>query len=237
MVLRILATFFAFVVLIGCVPDAPPERDWQQEALQKGAEKVAACQASECTRLDLDGTWLEDFSVLNDMPHVTKLMLSRSNFDDLSQISGMTQLQELHISWTDVNDLSALSAFGNLRLLHANDMNNRPDYAPVYRMTALKELSLDARPDDGLQFVRQMRGLEALFLMRGEIADLSPLAGNRSIKELAIEAATPDDISPILQMRNLRKLDVNEWVLDDATKSQLEGRGITVQYFLLPVVC
>jgi len=100
---------------------------------------------------------LADFTVLNDMPHITKLMMSRTNITDLSQISGLTQLRELHISWTDVNDLSGLSAFPNLELLHANNLYQDPNYAPVYRMTSLKELSLDARLEDGVGFVRKRR--------------------------------------------------------------------------------
>ncbi|SEV90167.1 hypothetical protein SAMN04488515_0144 [Cognatiyoonia koreensis] len=237
MMFRLLLSLIAVLALTACQTETPPVVDWKEDALKRGAEKVAACKASECTRLDLDGTHLADFTVLNDMPHVTKLMMSRTNFTDLADIADMTQLTELHISWTDVSDLSGVAAFRNLQMLHANDLYQQPTYAPVYRMTALKELSLDARPDDGLSFVRNMGRLESLFFMSGEITDLSPLAGNRSIKNLALEAALPDDVAPLLQMRGLQTLDVNSFAVDEDTKARIEDRGVTVQYFPAMIVC
>jgi len=246
--LRIFSVFVLFF-LTACLapPPVDPEQlrlqqeqralEVKEERMKKGAETLEACRANECTRLDLDGAMLADFSVLNDMPHVTKLMMSRTNFTDLGQISGMSQLKELHISWTEVDDLTGLAAFANLDLLHANNMRADPDYAPVYRMRGLKELSLDARPAEGIGFVRKMPKLEALFLMGGQVADFGPLMGNRSIKHLRVDGWTADNLDPLKNMRNLRLLDTGTRVLDPGTQAAFEDRGVSVVYVALPPVC
>lgn len=221
--------------LVGCMEAVPPV-DYEQEAFQRGAEKVEACRQSECARLDLDGAQLQDYSVLDDMPHVTKLMMSRTNITDLADIAQMTQLKELHISWTAIDDLSGLSAFPNLELLHANNLEAAPDYTPIYRLAGLKELSLDARAADGLGFVRNMRQLESLYIMDGQVSDLAPLAGNRTIKELVIRDLSAEDETPLLKMRNLRMLDTGYREVGSPIRDALEDRGVTVS-FPAVVVC
>lgn len=222
------------VVLAGCVVE--PTIDYEAQQFDRGAAIVADCMAVQCDRLDLDSARLTDFSVLNEMPHVTALMVSYSNFDDLGDIAEMSQLRELHIGGTAVTDLSGLAGFGNLELLHVQNMYEAPDLAPVYALTGLTELAVDVTNADGIGYVADMRGLERLMLMSGQINDLTPLSGHPSLRDLSIQAGTPEDDSALLDIRGLERLEMNWGELDEETLRVLDGRGVIYEEIAL-IVC
>lgn len=230
------AGFFgaALVALGGC--DVEPEVDFQAQQFAQGAAIVADCVATQCTRLDLDGARLDDFTVLNDMTHVTALMVSFTNFESLGDISGMTQLTELHIGGTGVSDLSGLSGFQNLTLLHVQNLYDAPDLAPVYGLTGLRELAIDVTNTDGIGYVANMRQLQTLMLMSGRIDDLTPLRGHPSLRDLSIQAGTPEDDSALQAIPRLERLEMNWGEVDAETLRVLEGRGVIYEEIAL-IVC
>lgn len=213
-----------------------PTIDYEAQQLERGSAIVAECAATQCSRLNLDNARLADFSVLNDMPHVTALMVSYTNFADLGDISGMTQLRELHIGGTAVTDLTGLADFDSLELLHVQGMYEAPDLAPVYALTGLTELAVDVTNADGIGYVASMRNLERLMLMSGVIDDLGPLSGHPSLRELSIQAGTPEDDAALQGIPRLERLEMNWGELDEDTLRVLEGRGVIYEEIAL-IVC
>lgn len=224
----------ALVALSGC--DEEPQIDYQAQQLEQGRAILADCVATQCTRLNLDGARLDDFSVLNEMTHVTALMVSFTNFESLGDISGMTQLTELHIGGTFVQDLSGVSAFPNLTLLHVQNLYSDADLSPVYGLTGLRELAIDVTNADGIGYVANMRQLQTLMLMSGNIEDLTPLRGHPGLRDLSIQAGTPEDDSVLQSIPRLERLEMNWGEVDEETLRVLEGRGVIYEEIAL-IVC
>ena len=222
------------LALLGCVPTGQNP----QSAFDRGAAALAACIEAKCDRLDLDGSRLHDFTVLNDLPHVTALMVSYSNFDDLADISGMSQLRELHISNTNVADLQGLSAFPKLTLLHASNLTAPVDVTVVSQLTSLQELVIGARSGDDLSHLAGLSRLKTLRIDHGTIVDLSVLLKLQRLEELTIYSDLPQDLSPILGLKNLKTLMLrNDYLTEDFLQAvQARKRG-TVVIFEPVIVC
>lgn len=200
---------------------------------------IEQCRQVRCEVLNLDGAYVDDFTVLNDMTHVTALMVSSTNFDDLADIAGMTQLKELHMGFTAVTYLEGLAAFPQLELVHAHGLSNVVDMAPVFQMTDLRELSIDVPARGGLGALSDLDQLEALFVMGGTIDDLSPLRELASLQSLHIEAGLPEDVRPLLEISTLHDVTVHWWAVNDVVRTALRWQGIEVHEvpLLVEVLC
>lgn len=220
-----------FGLLVACDQIIEANRTAQYEAasLARGNAALAACIAAECEVLDIDGMWLENFSVLNALPHVTVLMASRSNLASLEDISGMPQLKELHITRSDVTDLTGLKYLPQLTVLHIESAPVDTDFSPVAQLSGLKELAigdLDSRTD--ASFIQNMRQLENLLISwRGDDADLSVLRGHPSLKNIVLNGPLPADQSALLSMPRLESIMINDdYSLDPAVRDALDNRGV-----------
>ncbi len=229
-----LSAGFCAMFLSACQPD--PANLARERAKERGAQIVADCVATQCETLDLDGTMLEDFSVITGMSHVKILMVSDTNLADLAQVAHLSQLTELHIARTDISDLSALEYFENLEVLHVSSMRYVTDYTPVYAMRGLRELAVDVVTEDGIGYLQDMPGLQRLNLFNGSIPDLAPLARHPGLTDLSINAHLPEDTSALLDIPNLQKLGVESYILDDETLEKLEEQGVELDLYAV-IVC
>ena len=213
-------------------------------ALVEGQEALAACIETRCKTLNIDGMALEDYTVINDLSHVTVLMASRTTLDDLADISGMAQLKELHITNTEISDLGGLAAFPQLQVLHFQNLPNGVAIAPIGSLTNLTELALGSVSGQAdLSFVQNLRRLEKLKLSwSGTVADFAFLRGHPALKVLDIDGGLPTDQSALLTLPRLESIFVMLGMgfggapLDAEVRQELERRG-TFSYNEAIVVC
>jgi hypothetical protein len=237
---RHIALFAVCVLGLSACETVPTVIDWEQEQIERGKTILAECAAVQCTRLDLDSAALEDYSVLNDMPHVTALMVSYTAFSELGTIAGMTQLEELHIGDTDVSNLSGLAAFPNLKVLHVQRMRSVADFAPVTGLSKLEELAIGDSQFDQISVIRALPRLKRLMLEVSSEADLSPMEGHAGLETVDFGFSQIEDISVLLTLPRLREAGVPEYWDDSPLKAVAEAliaRGVEVYQQPVIVVC
>lgn len=228
-----------FVGLVAC-DTTPTGSGSVADPYEIGRAKVAECAAVKCTTLDLDQTDLEDYSVLNDLPHVTALMLSYSAFSDLDAISGMTQLKELHMSYTPVNDLSGLAAFPGLTLLHAQFLSEAVDHSPVAGLRRLDELAIGDYAFEQVAVVRELPQLRRLLLQVADNTDLSPLRGQPTLEAVDLGYSFLSDISVMTTLPRLSAFSVpTDGPASNVAEISaiLTARGVTVEQREVVPVC
>jgi hypothetical protein len=238
--LRQIAVTSACVAGLVACSATTPDGGIAADPYEGGRTKVADCAATQCTRLDLDGVMLEDYTVLNEMTHITALMMSYSSFADLRAIAGMTQLTELHIGFTEVADLSGLAAFSNLTLLHAQNLSNVTDYSPVGRVRSLEELAIGDYGFDQVAVVRDLPRLQRLLIEVAVEADLSPMRAHPRLEVVDLGFSNVSDISVLTTLPRLRELGVASLTADptlDATVATLTARGVSVEQRDVMIVC
>ncbi len=229
----------AFGVLAACQQHG--STDYIEDQHRLGAERLQACIAVQCERLDLDGARLVDYSVLNDLTHITALMISYTDFSDLGQIAGMTQLTELHIGSSQVTDLSGLSAFPNLRVLHAQSLD-AGDLSPIAQLRGLRELAIGSYEPYDLADIASMRSVETLLISYAPgVLDLSPLASMTGLRRLDLSSTYSESLAPLENIPRLQSLAFSDEVPLDgarlATVERLRARGVDVQFDMLVIVC
>ena len=231
--MKIAAILMIVVSVLASCDTAPRQLTTEEREAQRYAEgeaAVAACQATRCKQLDLDGNLLSDFSVLNAMSHVEVLMVSRTNFVDLNDIAEMGQLLELHISNTGVKDLTGLSAFSNLDVLHLEGLREKPSLAPMASpaLTGLVELALTTEKEDSIAFIANMRSLKRLKFGWGEIGSIRPLDGHPSLEKLSSDSDILSWQRGLLRLPRLREFYVGNGMrnLDGGIRQSLDERGV-----------
>ncbi len=230
---------FGLVATAACQP-TPPERDYNQEALERGAEKMAACGAASCTTLNLDGARLENYGDIAALTHVNKLMVSYTTLPDISALTPMVQLSELHIGQTKVKSLSPLSAFPNLKLLHAQGLD-LSDISPVAQLRGLQELVIGTYKLTDISAVKQLRHLKVLDISDSKVADLSALKGHPSLEVVEmLNLSQRPDLAPLLTLRKLRSVTIDQHNLDaagEAVVAKLRAKGVKVTAVEAVIVC
>ncbi|MGR3710292.1 MAG: leucine-rich repeat domain-containing protein [Alterinioella nitratireducens] len=226
-----LATFpalgLAAALLMACQTTGNTATRASQEL---GADRLAACEAGACDRLNLDGASLRDYSVLAEMDHITALMISYTDFSDLGQIAPMRQLRELHIGSSAVTDLSGLAAFPDLTVLHAQWLPAR-DHGAIGGLTGLRELAVGGSNLTDLGFIADLPRLERLNLtLPGEGLTLEALRGHPALRTVHLDNTGLTDLSVFETLPRLRELSLTEFDTPalQAQIARLRARGITV---------
>jgi len=219
--------------VIACSPHVEPP-PWSDEvrlprALEKGKNRLTECQETKCQRLDP----LEDYSVLNDMPHVTELVLGPDYFDDLGKISGMSQLTDLELYATEVSDFSPLSAFTELNTLSIFSISHEVPTDLFVDLVRLRELKLET-PDRSVDvaFVSELIDLQELTIRADSILDLAPLEMHPKLSKILIEGDLPVGLSALLALRRLSNFTYFEGAIEESQKGlldQLERSGVMVR--------
>jgi Leucine-rich repeat (LRR) protein len=221
-------------ILVACQPTSSglPSDEKAAEKLEKGNQLVADCRISSCSDLSIGFAELEDYSVLSELPHVTKLGLSYNTFENLEDISGMEQLQELRIVATRIRDVSALSTFKNLTALQVQSALAEDVRPFLPKLPKLQALSINLPEDGDVAFVRKLPKLKVLVLDGEQISDLGPLRKHPSLEVVSLVMHLPKDLSPFLEIPNLKKLKIFDWYEREDTTGlfeKLRSRGVVIE--------
>lgn len=228
------SAFFVAATMIGaCAPESPESRleQLRTSKLEKGAEVLAECRETKCSELRLSFASLEDYSVLNEVTHVTALEFRHNTFENLEDISSMRQLEELRITATKIRDVSAFADFENLKILQIQSALAEDVRPTLLLMPDLEEIAINL-PDDGdISFVGGLPDLKKMRLLGSQVSDLRPLVGHPSLRYAYIHSGLPRDLSALLEVPNLQIL----WVFDTIEQNdssgvieRLKANGITV---------
>lgn len=235
--------FAASFTLVACLETGPTYDPAAAEAerLAVGEAAVAACIASECARLDLDGARLADYSVLAGMTHVTALMLSRTDFSDLADIAAMGQLTELHIADSKVASLAGLSAFPRLKVLHAHMLNDVADFTPIGGLSQLEELSVGNWKDGSVPYIANLRNLKRLNLSSMRLVSTAGLVNHPSLETLDFGEQVLDDLAFLTTIPRLKVLSLGApyWDVETAKAQfdRLAARGVEITQVVQSPVC
>lgn len=228
--------YISVIVLLvagACTPESPGSvpGQKQQSKLEKGTERIAECQKTLCPALSLSFASLNDYSVLNDMTHVTSLELRYNTFENLEDISEMQQLKELRIVATKIRDVSSFTHFENLTVLHIQSALAEDIRPTLLQMPDLQEIAINL-PDDGdISFVRSLPDLQSMSLLGSHVSSLNTLAEHPSLENLYIRSGLPSDLSALLKIPKLKTLSVFDTVeQEDSSKviEQLKADGVIV---------
>lgn len=236
-----IAALPVFALLAACQMTTPPLTTTREDRIAMGLNVISDCARTQCGRLNLDSTLIDDYAIIAPLTHVTAFMTSYSDFNDLAAISAMTQLRELHIGATQIDDLDGVSNFPNLTLLHAQQLNNVSDFSPVAQLTGLTELAIGGNDLGDLGFLRGLQSLTSLNLDNAEIDSLDVLRRLPKLERLdLIDVTLPEDISALLRIPSLKAVSVSEWSLTDTqiiVLDDLRARGVNVQIENAVIVC
>lgn len=224
----------AAITIAGCEPVSTSSLVDQrkQRDLEKGAQVVAACREVSCAELNLSFASLEDYTILNDMDHVTALELRYNSFENLEDIGDMQQLTDLRIVATGIREVSSFADFKNLSVLDIQSALAQDIRPTLLRMPALKDIAINL-PDDGdISFVRRLPNLQNMSLLGRQISDLGPLKKHPSLEKLSLRLDLPTDLSPLLEIPNLRTIRVFDRIERDDRSDvidKLRASGVVVE--------
>lgn len=200
-----------------------------QKKFMRGAERLAECQAETCRTLNLQSASLPDFSVLNELTHVTSLDLVFNGFDDLRDISEMRQLTALRLEGVDVRDVSALASFENLETLTVRS-GSAGDIRPILpRLPKLRFVGMNVPTGGDINFLRRLPKLRGLTIWANDLVSLTPLRGHANLDSLWIRGHLPEDRTTLLKMPALKKLTVFDVEIsddDDGVMTALKAKGV-----------
>lgn len=233
------APFFAAILISACAPEIPATglEQRRQGELGKGAERVVECREAMCSELRLSFASLEDYTVLNELTHVTTLDLWYNTFENLEDISSMQQLEELRIIATKIREVSEFANFENLTVLHIQSGSAEDVRPTLLQMPDLEEIAINLPNDGDISFVRGLPDLKSMSLYGGEVSDLSPLIEHTNLSNLYFRSGLPSDLSVLLKMANLQTLSILDTIEQQDSSGvieQLKANGTIVR--LIPSV-
>lgn len=228
---RIVAMLAALGVLAGCMLTEPSH---ETARYQRGQRILDQCIATRCEKLNLDGSYLRDFSQLNDLTHVKVLMVSYTNFDSFDHIASLTELEELHIRNSDVADISALDRFADLRVLHVGQVRTPSEEQAIASLAKLEELAVTLTVQTEIGFIGELQNLRKLSITSSQVESFAPLATLAHLRDLEIRRQAIDDIAPILKVPNLEFITGPQ--LTEDQEKQLRARGVEIAIGVI-VVC
>ncbi|MEP3920667.1 hypothetical protein [Ascidiaceihabitans sp.] len=201
-------------------------RFFSQSDYDRGDRAVAACIEIECRTLNLDGSPLRDYTVLNGLKHVTVLMVSRTNFVHLDDIADMSHLTELHIRETQVTDLSGLVHFPKLKTLHVSLLHQGVDPAPIANLTSLVELAVTGREDETLDYISSLQNLKNLRVDGGQISGISPLLDLKALRQITLYSELPEDLFDLTKIKNIYSISLLDKYLTPEFQSMFDNRSV-----------
>lgn len=237
-------TITKFCIIIGIligIAGCNTAPDPEAQRLLETREKITLCAAEQCETLNIDRGDLEDYTILNQLPHVTALRASWTDFDDLNDLSGMPQLRELHVSSTDVHNLQPLTLFPELEVLHIQWDSKITDFTPLGQATSLTELALGGMNLGDLSYLADLSSLDGLSLRSATLTSFEGLRGHPALTRLDLEYSNlSDDIDVLLTIPGLKQVSI----ISDGGRTQaqqavfdaLRAKGVQVDDILDAVV-
>lgn len=185
-----------------------------------------------CSELQLSFASLEDYTVLNEMTHVTALELRYNTFENLEDISSMQQLEELRITATKIREVSEFANFENLTVLQIQSALAEDVRPTLFQMPDLEEIAINLPNDGDISFVGGLPNLKSMSLFGRQVSDLSPLTEHPNLSNLYFHSGLPSDLSVLLKMPNLQTLSIFDTIEQEDSSGvieQLKANGIIVR--------
>ena len=159
------------------------------------------------TRLDLEGTVVNDISALGGLSSLRSLKLNRTIVSDISGLSELTSLINLELSETEVSDISALSELTSLKYLDLS-RTRVSDISALSGLTSLTRLDLSRTEVGDISALREIATLKSLNLEGTEVSDIGALSGLISLKSLNLGGTGVSDIGALSGLISLKSLDL-----------------------------
>jgi hypothetical protein len=166
--------------------------------------------------LDLEGIFIPDLAVLEELPNLQILRISGSSVD-LSKIAALQNLVELTIDYPQSQNCDVLANLKNLQKLDVSAVDRR-DTGPhddfvacVGKLSKLTDLKFDNAVSD-LGPIANLTNLTVLQLTAGPLADLKPLAGLSQLTDLDLDLdfdSKKTDLTPLSGLTKLVSLDIS----------------------------
>jgi len=158
------------------------------------------------TNLNLSETSFSDLNLLVDLP-LKKLNISGCNeITKFSPLNHYQTLTHLDISQTNFKDITYLLHLPleslNLTWLYATN------YEELGKLKLLKELHIEDRFLNNIDFVKELKSLEVLSLSSCAPEDFSPIGYCRNLKELDISKTHVKDLPFLKNLKFLRQLNI-----------------------------
>ena len=159
------------------------------------------------TRLDLEGTVVNDISALGGLSSLRSLKLNRTIVSDISGLSELTSLINLELSETEVSDISALSELTSLKHLDLS-RTRVSDISALSGLTSLTRLDLSRTKVSDISGLSELTSLIYLDLRETEVEDISALRGIATLKSLNLEGTGVSDIGALSGLISLKSLNL-----------------------------
>ena len=134
-----------------------------------------------------------------------RLELEGSRIQDLSLLHEIPKLKSLNLNWNRLSDLTPLAKMTSLTVLELGH-NALTDLSPLAGIESLRSLSLFSNPVTDLKPLAGLDNLTRLNLMQTEVSNLGPLSGLKNLKELNLTKTPVKDVSPLAKLTGLRQL-------------------------------
>jgi len=183
-------------------------------AMNKPEGDITMEEAAAVTSLDLSNESFDDMNSLNGgirnigalkyFINLKELNLSFNNISDFSPLAGLTKLESLGFAGVNVKDLSPLKGLINMKFFGFN-WNYAPEqghngYENLDFMSDMKNLEAIDAKGAGIKDISALAKLPKLwsvFLTDNQITDVSPLAKLTNLKELELRNNPITDYSPL----------------------------------------
>ena len=197
---------------------------------------------TQLIELSLGGNNLTDISVLAGFSRLKILYLGNNNISDISALVSLTQLRDLDLRKNPLNDtaldthIPALKAKGvnilfddsrsppvsvpdaNLRAKIAETLGKSSDaQLTVSDMSALTQLNASDANIQDITGLEHAHNLQALYLLRNSISDLSPLAGLTQLTNLSLHNNRISDVSVLSGLTQLKYLELGSNSISDVS--------------------
>lgn len=211
----------------------------------KGAEKTI-------TKVEADGTAVEDLSTLGKMDMITELSFNKCKISDLSplnqnftnlkhlslayntisDLSGLENLERLAyltLSYNQISDLTPLSTDKELYSVYLNN-NTITDISPL-KGAKLRLLNLEENQVEKVAPLAESTDLDTLFLKNNKVDDLSGLETCIHLKRLSVAGNQITDISPLQYTTLIKSLSLNDNQITDISPLKNTAGTLEQLYF------
>ena len=168
------------------------------------------------TELDLSNKNLsnEEILPLMEMTELTSLTLYGNQLTELSALSGLSKLEFLNVGGNDgISDLSPLSGLTSLNQLVLPSNSEISDLSPLAGLTELRSLEMSdgigengAGMIDDLSPLAGLSKLENIFILVGDLTDLSFLSGKAKLESVRLYGDIQvENPAPLTGLTNLEQ--------------------------------
>lgn len=169
--------------------------------------------------LNLRSSGIENLDdIVQYAPFIEELDVSgNSSFYDLSKLRYFNKLLELDISDTFVRNIDPIRELHHLGILIVSQCLDLKNFDPILSCHRLMYLDISGTNlSEGLDFIKNCRSLETLFLINCDIYDISFIEDLRLLKRLDLSSNVAiENIDKLVVCSNMRNLELNETYIEN----------------------